>query len=120
MNGPERLAAPQMVQQIRSACLDDDIHLSGITQRNIVLWGISRAVLIEALVRHIDDGCKVHIKNYSNGGQGFHGSLLLDPDDADTVYFEVKISQNSHVQVHLDRAWLQVKEHSTGYPPLGR
>jgi hypothetical protein len=115
MNGPERLAGPNVVQQIKHACLDDDVH----TQRNIVLWGLSRVVLIDAPIRHIDEGCKIHIKVYPTGGQGYHGSLLLDPDDFDTVYFEVKL-QDNRVQVDLSRSWLQVKEHSTGYPPLPR
>ena len=119
MNGPERLAGPNVVQQIRNACLDDDVHLSGITQKNIVLWGLSRAVLIDALIRHIDQGCKIHLKIYSTGGQGYQGSLFLDPEGANTVYFEVKLQEN-RVQVNLSRAWLQVKEHSTGYPSLPR
>lgn len=119
MNGPERLAGPSVVQKIKHACLDDDVHFSGITQKNILLWGVSRAVLIDALMRHIDEGCKIHVKVYPNGGQGYHGSLLLDPEDCDTVYFEVKL-QDDLVQVNLSRAWLQVKEHSTGYPPLPR
>jgi hypothetical protein len=119
MNGPERLAGPIVVQRIKHACLDDDVHLSGATQRSIVLWGLSRTVLIDALIRHIDEGCKRHLKVYPNGGQGYHGSLLLDPGDSDTVYFEVKL-QDNRVQVNLSRAWLQVKEHSTGYPSLPR
>ncbi len=119
MNGPERLADPNVVQQIRNACLDDDVHLSGVTQRNIVLWGLSRIALVDALIRHIDESCKIHIKVYPTGGQGCHGSLLLDPEGSDTVYFEVKL-QDNRVQVNLSRAWLQVKEHSTGYPPLSR
>jgi hypothetical protein len=119
MNGPERFAGPDLVQQIKQACLDDDVHLSGITQRNIVLWGLSRGVLIDALIRHINEGRKIHIKVYPIGGQGYHGSLILDPEDSDPVYFEVKL-QDNRVQVNLSRAWLQVKEHSTGYPPLSR
>jgi len=119
MNGPERLAGPIVVRQIKDACLDDDIYLSPISQRNIVHWGLSRIVLIEALLRHIDEGCKIHIKSYETGGQGFHGSLLLDPEDSETVYFEVKL-QDNRVHVNLSKAWLQVKEHSTGYPPLPR
>jgi len=119
MNGPERVAGLYVVQQIKHACLDDDVHLSGVTQRNIVLWGLSRGVLIEALIRHIDESYKIHIKVYPTGGQAYHGSLLLDPEDSDTVYFEVKL-QDNRVQVNLSRAWLQVKEHSTGYAPLSR
>lgn len=119
MNGPERLAGSNVVQQIKRACLDDDIHLSGVTQRNIILWGLSRTVLVEALIRHIDEGCKIHIKVYPTGNQGYHGSLLIDPEDSDTVYFEAKL-QSNRVQVNLCRAWIQVKEHSTGYPPLSR
>ena len=119
MNGPERLAGPTVVQQIKHACLDNDVHLSGVTQKSIVLWGLPQSVLMEALIRHIDEGCKIHIKFYLTGGQGYHGSLLLDPEDLDTVYFEVKI-QDNRVRVNLSRAWLQVKEHSTGYPPLAR
>lgn len=119
MNGPERLAGPNVVQRIKNACLDDDVHLCGITQKNIVHWGLSREVLIEALIRHIDEGCKIHIKIYPNGRHGYHGSLLLDPEDWDTFYFEVKL-QNNRVQVDLSTAWLQVKEHSIGYPPLSR
>jgi hypothetical protein len=119
MNGPERLASPAVVQQIKQACLDDHVRLSTITQRNIVLWGLPRAVVIEAMIRHIDEGCRIHIKVYPTGGQAYHGSLLLDPEDAETVYFEVKL-QDNRVQVNLSRIWLQVKEHSTGYPPLPR
>jgi hypothetical protein len=119
MNGPERLAGPNVVQKIKDACLDDSVHLSGIAQRNIVRWDISRAMVIDALVRHIDENCKIHIKVYPNGGQGYDGSLLLDPEETDTVYFEVKLQDNT-VQVNLSRVWLQVKEHSTGYPPLPR
>lgn len=98
MNGPERLAGPSVVQQIKHACLDDDVHLSGITQRNIALWGLSRVVLIDALIRHIDEGCKIHIKVYPTGGQGYHGGLLLDPEDSDTLYFEVKLQDNTVVR----------------------
>ena len=119
MNGPERLAGPTVVQQIKHACLDDDVHLSGITQRNIVVWGLSRVVLIDALIRHIGEGCKIHIKVYPTGGQGYHGSLLLDPEDSDTVYFEVKL-QDNRVQVNLSRVWLQIHPHNTGHPPLPR
>ena len=119
MNGPERLAGPNVVQEIKKACLDDCVHLSGLTQRNIVLWGIPRAVIIEALLRHINEGCKMHLKVHPGGGNSFHGSLLLHPEDTETVYFEVKI-QDSRVQVNLSKVWLQVKEHSTGYPPLPR
>jgi hypothetical protein len=108
-----------VVQKIKNACLDDDVHLSGITQKNIVLWGLSRAVLIDAIIRHIDECCKIHIKVYPTGGQGYQGSLLLDPEDSDTVYFEVKL-QDNRVQVNLRRAWLQVHQHNTGYPPLER
>ena len=119
MKGPERLAGPNVAQQIKCACLDDDVYLSAITQQSIVRWGVPRATLIEALIRHIDEGCKIHVKVYDTGGQGYHGSLLLDPEDSNTVYFEVKL-QNSRVEISLKRAWLQVKEHSTGYPPLPR
>jgi hypothetical protein len=119
MNGPERLAGPNVVQQIKNACLDDDVYLSGSTQKNIVLWGLSRAVLIDALIQHIDEGCKIHIKLYPAGRAGYHGSLLLYPEDSDTVYFEVKL-QDNRLEVNLSKAWLQVKEHSTGYPPLPR
>ena len=119
MNGPERLAGPNVVQQIRNACLDDDVYLGGPTQRNVALWGLSRAVLVDALIRHIDEACKLHIKVYPTGGQGYHGSLLLDPEDSGTVYFEVKL-QDNRVQVNLSRVWLRVHEHDTGYPPLPR
>ena len=119
MNGPERLAGSNLIQQIKQACLDDDVHLSVVTQRNIVRWGISRELLFDALIRHIDEGCKIHNKVYPTGGQGCHGSLLLAPDDTETVYFEVKL-QDNRVQVNFSRAWLQAKEHSTGYPPLSR
>ena len=119
MNGPERLAGPNVVEQIKQACLDDDVQLSGITQRMIVVWGITRALIIDALIKHINEDCKIHIKAYPGGGQGYHGSLFLDPEDSDTVYFEVKLHKNQ-VQVNVSRVWLQVKEHSTGYPPLLR
>jgi len=117
MNGSERLADPNTVQKIKQGCLDDDVHLSGLTQRNIVLWGVPRGVIIEAMIRHIDEGCKIHVKTYPNAGQGCHGSLLLDPLDSDTLYFEVKLHAGC-MQIHVSRVWLQVKEHSTGYPPL--
>lgn len=119
MNGPERLAGSAVVQQIKQACLDDDVDLSGITQRNLVLWGLSRSVLVEALIRHVDEGCKIHVKVYPTGGQGYHGSVMLDPEDSDSVYFEFKLRDN-RVHVRLNRPWLQIKEHSTGYPPLSR
>ena len=119
MNGPERLASPKVVQSIKQACLDDDVHLSALTQRNLVLWGVARVAVVEALLRHIDEGHKIHVKMYPTGGPGWHGSLLLDPEDTETVYFEVKL-QDNRVEVRLSRVWLQVKEHSTGYPPLPR
>jgi hypothetical protein len=119
MNRPERLASPSVVRQIRQACLDDDVYISELTQRNMVRWGIPREAIIEALCRHIDEGRKIHVKVYSTGGQGYDGSLLLDPEDTETVYFEVKLHDN-RTQVYLSKVWLQVKEHSTGYPPLPR
>lgn len=119
MSGPERLAGPNVVQQIKQACLDDDIHLSGQTQQRIVLWGVPRAVVIEALLRHVEEGRKIHIKPYATGGQGYHGSLLLDDADTETVYFEIKLRAGV-LQLHVSRVWLQLHEHDARLKPLPR
>lgn len=118
MNGPERLAGPILVQQIKQACLDDNVHLSRKTDDFLGRRDIPRHVVVEAVVRHIDEGRKLHVKIIP-GQQACHGSLLLDPEDTETVYFMAKI-QKGCVQVSFSSVWMQVHEHNTGYPPLPR
>lgn len=118
MNGPERLAGPNLVQQIKQACLDDDVHLSRKTDDFLGRRDIPRNVVIDAVIRHIDEGRKLHVKIIP-GQQACQGSLLLDSEDAETVYFEARIQKGS-VQMRLSAAWMQVHEHDTGYPPLPR
>lgn len=118
MSGPERLAAPALVQQIKQACLDDDVYLSRKTDDFLGWYDIPRQVVIEALIRHIDEDRKLHVKIIP-GQQACQGSLLLDPEDAETVYFEARI-QNGCVELRRSSVWMQVHEHNTGYPPLSR
>ena len=118
MNGPERLAGPNLVQQIKQACLDDDVHLSGKTDDFLGRCGIPRDVVIAAVIRHIDEGRKLHIKIIPRQ-QACHGSLLLDPEDTKTFYFEARI-QRGRVQMRLSAVWMQLHDHDTGYPPLSR
>ena len=118
MNGPERLAGPNLVQQIKQACLDDDVHLSRKTDDFLARRDIPRDVVIEAVIRHIDEGRKLHVKIIPRQ-QACHGSLLLETADTETVYFEAKIQKES-VQVSFSAVWMQVHEHSTGYSPLPR
>ena len=84
----ERLASPNVVQQIEHPCLDDDVHLSGVTQRSFVLWGFRGW----RSSTHCSDTsmAEIHIKVYPTARQSYHGSVLLDPEDGETVYFEVK------------------------------
>jgi hypothetical protein len=74
-----------------------------------------RHVVIAAVIRHIDEDRKLHVK-FIPGQQACHGSLLLDPEDFETFYFEARIQKGS-VQM---RVWMQLHEHDTGYPPLSR
>ncbi|MFT5030148.1 MAG: hypothetical protein ACI9VS_002603 [Candidatus Binatia bacterium] len=113
MNGPERLAGPNLVQQIKQACLDDDVYISPKTDDFLGRRDIPRAVVIGAVIRHIDEGRKLHVKAIP-GQQACHGSLLLDPDDPETVYFEAKI------QMRGCAVWIQVHAHDTGYSSLPR
>ena len=118
MNGPERLAGPNLVQQIKQACLDDDVHLSRKTDDFLGRRDIPRDVVIAAVIRHIDEGRKLHVKIIP-GQQACQGSLRLDPEDADTLYFEARIQKGS-IQMRFSAVWMQVHEHDTGYPPLPR
>ena len=118
MNGPERLAGPNLVQQIKQACLDDDVHLSRKTDDFLGRRDIPRGVVIDTVIRHIDEGRKLHVKTMP-GQQACHGSLLLDPEDSETFYVEARI-QKGCVQVSFSAVWMQVHEHNTGYPPLPR
>jgi len=118
MNGPERLAGPNLVQQIKQACLDDDVYLSRKTDDFLGRRDIPRGVVIDAVIRHIDEGRKLHVKIIP-GQQACHGSLLLDPEDSETVYFMAKI-QKKCIQVSFCAVLMQVHEHNTGYPPLPR
>jgi hypothetical protein len=113
MNGPERLAGPNLVQQIKQACLDDDVHLSRKTDDFLGRRDIPRGVVIGAVIRHIDEGRKLHVKAIP-GQQACQGSLLLDPDDPETVYFEARI------QMRRCAVWIQVHAHDTGYSSLPR
>ncbi len=115
MNGPERLAWPTLVQQIKRACLDDDVYLSRKTDDFLGRRDIPRDVVIAAVIRHIDERRKLHFK-FIPTYQACHGSLLLDPEDHETVYFEARIGKGS-VQM---RVWMQLHDHDTGYPPLSR
>ena len=119
MSGQHRLATQLMISLIRQACLDKDIHLSGTTIRYLANRGIPHSTLFRALLAHIDQGCKMHLKFYGDGKQGCHGSLLIFSDDIETIYFEIRI-RNQYVDVSMKKFWLQAKNHSTGYPPLPR
>ena len=118
MNGPERLAGPNLVQQIQQACLDDNVHLSRKTDDFLGRRDIPRDVVIAAVIRHIDEGRKLHVKIIP-GHQACQGSLLLDPEDTETLYFEARIQKGS-VQMRFSAVWMQVHEHDTGYSPLPR
>jgi len=110
------LAANAVVQLVRQACADDDVHLSAKTELYLAAKGIRREAAISALAKHIDDGCKIHVKLYARGGQGYHGSLCLDPTGTATVYFEVKCSKDPN----LCAVWMQIHDHTPGYIPLQR
>ncbi len=122
MSAPERLAGANVVQQIRNACTSRDVHLSGSTLRLLAAQGIPHAAVLNALVQHINEGCKIHVKFYPTPGvAGYHGNLYLDPDDPDTsFYFEVKM-RGQNVALTITRSmWLQLHEHNTGGPLLPR
>jgi hypothetical protein len=118
MSGPERLAGPILVQRIKQACLDDDVYFSRKTDDYLGSRDIPRNVVIEAVIRHLEEGRKVHVKVIPNQ-QACHGSLQLHADDSKTVYFEAKIQENSD-QTSIKSVWMQLHDHDTGYSPLPR
>lgn len=118
MSGAERLAGDHLLRQLKQACLDDDVHISRKTDRLLAARGIPSRALLAAIVRHITDGYKVHAKIIP-GIQACHGSLLIDPDDSETVYFEAKI-QRRQAPSTFAAVWVQAHKHDTGYPPLSR
>ena len=85
----ERLASPNVVQQIENACLDDDVHRSGVTRRSFFLWGF-RGWRSSMHCSDISIMAEIHIQVYTSARPSYHGSVLLDPEDGETVYFEVK------------------------------
>lgn len=118
MNGPERLAGPDLVQKIKQACLDDGVYLSRRTDEFLGRRDIPRGVVIAAVLRHIDESRKLHVKIIP-GQQACHGSLLLHSEDSETVYFMAKI-QKECGRGRFSAVSMQVHEHNTGYPSLPR
>ena len=110
------LASDLKRQLIKDACRSHRWQLSGKSMRWLVAIGISHQVVIQALIKHIDDGCLIHVK-ILHASVSYHGSLLLDPDDSETVYFEVKIRDD---RIELSGVWIQVHPHDPGYPILPR
>lgn len=110
------LASDLKRQLIKEACRSDRWQISGKSTRWLGTIGISHEIVIQALIRHIDEGCLIHVK-ILHASVSYHGSLLLDPGDSDTVYFEVKIHDD---RIELSRVWLQVHPHDPGCPILPR
>lgn len=90
--------------------------ISGRAARWLASVGIRHDVVVKALIRHIDDQCLIHVK-VLHASVSYHGSLLLDPCDSETVYFEVKFLDN---RTKLSGIWLQIHPHDPGYPILPR
>ena len=110
------LASETNRQRIREACRSNRWSISGRTTRWLGTVGVSHDVVIQALIRHVDEGCLIHIK-VLHSSVSYHGTLLLSPDDSETVYFEVKLQDSRSLPGQI---WLQVHSHDTGYPILAR
>ena len=110
------LASDLKRQLIKEACRSNRWQISGKATRWLGTIGISHETVIKAVIQHIDDGCLIHVK-ILHASVSYHGSVLLDPDDAETVYFEVKILDD---RVEQSEIWLQVHSHDSGYPILPR
>lgn len=110
------LASDTKRRLIRDACQLDRWEISGKAAHWLGTIGLPHRVVVEALIRHIDEGCFIHVK-VLQVSVSYHGSLLLDPQETETIYFEVKIRDD---RVQLSRIWLQVHPHDPGYSILPR
>lgn len=110
------LASETKRRLIREACHSDRWMISGKATRWLGSVGIGHDVVVRALIRHIDEGRLIHVK-VLHVSVSYHGSLLLDPLDSETIYFEVKIQDD---RIDRSRIWLQVHPHDPGYPILPR
>ena len=63
------LASDLKRQLIKDACRSHRWQLSGKSMRWLVAIGISHQVVIQALIKHIDDGCLNSCQNPSRIGQ---------------------------------------------------
>ena len=103
---------------ILAACRDGDVHMSAKTRRWMDENGIRTSGVLNALAEHIEGGFAIFVK-VLHQTTSCHGSLLLNPEDDESLYFEVKIHDN-RVNVQLSRLWLQVHPHDPGFPQLPR
>src|SRR4051812_41336545 len=110
MKGLEILARSETIKLFREACKTDNIVLSAKAQKLLVEIGRTRNVAVDALTQHIDEKRKIHAKSHEDGTFSYHGSLMIDKDDKDSVYFELKLPENDGEPV-----WLQFHKHPFGY-----
>jgi hypothetical protein len=113
--GLEILVRSETIKLFREACHTDNIVLSAKAQRLLVGKGHTRKAAIDGLTQHIDEKRKIHAKSHEDGTFSYHGSLVIDGDDTNSVYFELKLPENRGEPV-----WFQLHEHPLGYQPLCR
>jgi hypothetical protein len=118
-------ANAQVRKAISAACKDDNVAVSGNTQRFMTANGVTRKALLSAVVRHLDERREVHAKFHDDETYSYHGSLALEAGSSESVYFEVKLGAElvqkigTYVVDH-EGIWLQIKEHNKDRKPLSR
>jgi hypothetical protein len=118
-------ARPEVCKQIERACETDNVTMNASTQHYIIQRGLSRRSLFDALSRHVRERREVHAKFHEDGTHSYHGSLELDTDSGETVYFEVKVGDELKQKIGSevvaeDGIYLRVKPHDVGRNPLAR
>jgi hypothetical protein len=118
-------ANDQARKAISTACQNDNVAVSGNTQKFMTANGIRRTTLLSALARHVNERREVHAKFHDDGTHSYHGSLVIEAVHDRGVYFEVKLGAELVEKIGVgvvDREgiWLRIKEHDEGRKPLPR
>lgn len=94
------LASAGDVARIRDALIDGTLYLTKKPTNQIeYVWKITNSIFEEALLAHIDSGCRIFKKRVLNPSKDcaiFEANVCLDPDvavdEAQDVYVEFRVT----------------------------
>lgn len=116
----ERLAPDAIRTKVRAACAAKKYFLTRTATEFMVHEGLDAVTVMNAIINHIDEDFKIHIKTFPNPtgprneNHAYHANLEIDEDFF--VYLEIKILNEDDPPIIR----LNLHEHNNGALTLSR